>query len=52
MASVAASWLVANTVYALRYAGLYYTDPPGGVEFTGGDDPTYRDSPTSLSPSA
>jgi uncharacterized membrane protein len=43
VASVAASWLVANTVYTLRYAALYYTDPPGGVEFTGGDDPTYRE---------
>ena len=43
VASVAASWLVVNTVYTLRYAALYYTDPPGGVEFTGGDDPTYRE---------
>jgi uncharacterized membrane protein len=43
VASVAASWLVVNTVYTLRYAGLYYTDPPGGVEFAGRDAPTYRD---------
>ena len=41
--SVAVSWLVVNTVYALRYARLYYTDPYGGVEFTGADDPTYRE---------
>jgi uncharacterized membrane protein len=43
VASVVASWLVVNTVYTLRYARLYYTDPPGGVEFTGGDEPTYRE---------
>jgi uncharacterized membrane protein len=43
VASVAASWLVVNTVYTLRYAALYYTDPPGGVEFAGGDHPTYRE---------
>ena len=43
VACVAASWLVVNTVFGLRYAQLYYTDPRGGVEFTGGDNPTYRE---------
>ena len=43
VASVAASWFVVNTVYTLRYAALYYSDPPGGVEFAGRADPTYRD---------
>ena len=43
VASVAASWGVVNTVYTLRYAALYYTDPTGGVEFAGRAAPTYRD---------
>src|SRR4051794_12223061 len=42
VACVAASWLILNTVYTLRYARLYYTEPRGGVDF-GGDDPVYRD---------
>jgi uncharacterized membrane protein len=41
---IAASWLVLNTVYTLRYARLYYTDPRGGVDFNQeGDDPTFPD---------
>jgi uncharacterized membrane protein len=40
---VAASWLVVNTVFALRYARLYCTAPVGGVAFPGGAAPTYRD---------
>ena len=43
VASLAASWLVVNTVYTLRYAGLYYSDPLGGMEFPGPDAPTYRE---------
>ena len=43
VACLAASWLVLNTVYTLRYARLYYTEPRGGVVFTGGADPVYRD---------
>jgi uncharacterized membrane protein len=42
VACVAASWLVLNTVYTLRYARLYYTGTAGGVGFCGGD-PVYRD---------
>jgi uncharacterized membrane protein len=42
IACVAASWLVLNAVYALRYARLYYTEPQGGVDFPGGD-PVFRD---------
>ena len=30
-------------MYTLRYARLYYTEPRGGVDFTGGADPVYRD---------
>jgi uncharacterized membrane protein len=40
---IAASWLVLNTVFALRYARLYYTDPRGGVDFNQEDDPTFPD---------
>jgi|tagenome__1003787_1003787.scaffolds.fasta_scaffold20321729_2 uncharacterized membrane protein len=40
---IAASWLVLNTVYTLRYARLYYTDPRGGVDFNQDDDPTFPD---------
>src|SRR3954464_14012047 len=37
VAGIAASWLVLNTVFTLRYARLYYTDPRGGVEFNQDD---------------
>src|SRR3954453_2814914 len=40
---IAASWLVLNTVFALRYARLYYTAPRGGVDFNQEDDPTFPD---------
>src|SRR3954470_8757538 len=41
---IAASWLVLNTVFTLRYARLYYTDPRGGVDFNqADDDPTFPD---------
>jgi uncharacterized membrane protein len=42
--SVAAAWLVVHTVFALRYARLYYLDGEGGVDFNqGGDPPDYVD---------
>ena len=31
--SVVLSWTVVHTVYALRYARAYYSDPPGGIDF-------------------
>lgn len=40
--TVATSWAVVHTVFALRYARLYYTDG-GGVEFPKDDKPDYRD---------
>jgi len=43
VACIAASWLVLNTVFTLRYARLYYTDPRGGVDFNQQDDPTFPD---------
>jgi uncharacterized membrane protein len=43
VACIASSWLVLNTVFTLRYARLYYTDPRGGVDFNQEDDPTFPD---------
>jgi uncharacterized membrane protein len=41
-ASVALAWIAVHTVWALRYARLYYSSPEGGIDF-GGDDPEYAD---------
>jgi uncharacterized membrane protein len=43
LASVIVSWLLVHTVFALRYARLYYTGMDGGVDFNQADPPTYRD---------
>jgi uncharacterized membrane protein len=40
---VAASWLLVHTVFTLRYAELYYTEPRGGVDFNQDEDPAYSD---------
>lgn len=42
---VAASWLLIQTNYMLRYAGVFYGDPVGGIDFHGGADyaPMYTD---------
>jgi uncharacterized membrane protein len=40
--TVATSWAVVHTVYALRYARIYYTEG-GGVDFPEDDNPDYRD---------
>ncbi len=42
LASVALAWSAVHTVYALRYARLYYTPPDGGIDFKG-DCPDYLD---------
>jgi uncharacterized membrane protein len=42
LASVALAWSAVHTVYALRYARLYYTPPDGGIDFKG-DRPNYLD---------
>jgi uncharacterized membrane protein len=42
LASVALAWLAVHTVYALRYARLYYTPPDGGIDFQG-ERPEYLD---------
>jgi uncharacterized membrane protein len=43
--SVALSWALVNTVYAFKYARLYYLDEPddGGIDFKGVAGPTYSD---------
>ena len=41
--SVVASWTVVHTVYALKYARLYYAGEDGGIDFHGDHPPTYQD---------
>jgi uncharacterized membrane protein len=43
--SVALSWALVNTVYAFKYARLYYFDEPdvGGIDFKQEDPPTHSD---------
>jgi uncharacterized membrane protein len=36
--SVIASWLVVHTIYTLRYAVHYYTEPVGGLDFNEDQD--------------
>ena len=43
VASVVVAWAAVHTVYALRYARLYYAEPIGGVDFHADDQPDYRD---------
>ena len=43
VATVALSWAVVHTVFALRYAHEYYTPPVGGIDFKSNDRPDYRD---------
>jgi len=43
--TIACSWLLVHTVFALRYAHVYYTEPQGGIDFKskGAEDPDYGD---------
>jgi uncharacterized membrane protein len=42
--TVALSWTVVHTVFALRYAHEYYSPPVGGIDFkTHGELPDYQD---------
>jgi uncharacterized membrane protein len=41
--SVVASWLVVHTVFTLRYAAHYYTEPVGGVDFNQDELPSFAD---------
>ena len=42
--TVAASWVLVQTVFTLRYAHTYYTPPIGGIDFNADDEaPNYLD---------
>jgi uncharacterized membrane protein len=41
--SVVLSWMVLHTVYMLRYARAYCSEPAGGIEFNEEEAPTYLD---------
>jgi uncharacterized membrane protein len=42
--TVALSWAIVHTVFALRYAREYYTPPIGGIDFKSDDEsPDYHD---------
>jgi uncharacterized membrane protein len=41
--SVVLSWTVVHTIYGLRYARAYYSEPVGGIEFNEDEPPTYID---------
>jgi uncharacterized membrane protein len=43
VASVVLAWACVHTVYALRYARLYYSHPVGGIDFNEDDPPRYVD---------
>src|SRR4051794_16813347 len=43
VSSVLLAWATVHTVYALRYARLYYSPPPGGIDFQGEERPDYGD---------
>ena len=43
LVSVVLSWTLVHTVYALRYARAYYSEPVGGIEFNEAEPPTYTD---------
>ncbi len=41
--SVILSWTVVHTLFALRYAEMYYAKPVGGINFQETDGPNYSD---------
>lgn len=43
ISSVVLAWASVHTIYALRYARLYYGEPAGGIDFNGDDQPSYLD---------
>ena len=43
VASVALSWALIHTLFMLRYARLYYTGTPGGIDFNQDEQPRYID---------
>ena len=43
VASVALSWALVHTLFALRYARMYYGGTPGGIDFNESAPPSYSD---------
>lgn len=43
VATVIVSWALVNTVFALKYARLYYSDTDGGIDFSQQEPPAYSD---------
>ena len=41
--SVILSWTLIHTVFTVKYARLYYSGTPGGIDFNEDDDPEYID---------
>jgi uncharacterized membrane protein len=41
--TIALSWCLVNTVFALKYARLYYFDEDGGIDFRQPEPPAYSD---------
>jgi uncharacterized membrane protein len=41
--AVAMSWMLVNTIFALKYARLYYLEEDGGIDFKGSEPPAYSD---------
>ena len=42
LGTVAVSWFTVQTIFTLRYATLYYTEPIGGIDFNAYELPSYR----------
>jgi uncharacterized membrane protein len=43
LVSVFVSWTLVHTVFTLKYARLYYTGTPGGIDFNDAGPPDYPD---------
>jgi uncharacterized membrane protein len=43
IACLVVSWAVVHTVFTLKYARLYYTEPTGGLDFNQEGEPRFRD---------
>jgi uncharacterized membrane protein len=43
LVSVFVSWILVHTVFTLKYARLYYTGTPGGIDFNEAEAPDYAD---------
>ncbi len=41
--SVALAWALVHTIFTLRYARSFYSNPVGGIDFNEDDPPTYLD---------